>query len=91
MTTTSSREPDILETEKAFLLANREELEAANRGKPYLLIRGAEVHGAFETFGQGVSFGLTLFPTAPFLVRSVLSPEDPPAVKIPVLSLGIPM
>lgn len=81
---------DPLRREKRFLLANIESLAVAHPGK-YLLIQGDAVHGAFETFEAGVTAGLGMFPATAFLVRSVLQPEDPEPINIPVLSLGIPI
>ena len=60
---------DPLAIEKAFLLDNLDELSADHPGK-YLLIKGKAVHGAFETFEQGVVAGTTKFGAGPFLVRS---------------------
>ena len=81
---------DPLSIEKAFLLAHLSRLAGEHPGK-YLLIKGEAVHGAFETFEQGVLAGVGKFPASPFLVRSVLRPEDPKPVNIPALSLGIPL
>ena len=79
---------DPLAAEKAFLQENQEALAAQYPGK-YLLIKGAEVHGAFETYEQGVSAGVQKFAAGPFLVRSVQQPHDSEAPKIPALSIGV--
>ena len=79
---------DPLATEKAFLLENQKALSARHPGK-YLLIEGAEVHGAYETYDQGVIAGVQKFGAGPFLVRSVLQPHDSEAPKIPALSIGV--
>ena len=56
----------------------------------YLLIKGAQVFGAFETYEEGVKEGACAFGVGPFLVRSVLHPEDAEAPSIPALSTGAP-
>ncbi len=80
---------DPLAKEKQFLLQNQAALAERHPGK-YLLIRGEQVHGAFETFEQGVSAGVQQFGAGPFLVRSVLEPKDSEAPSIPALSVGVP-
>ena len=80
---------DPLAKEKAFLRENHEALSSAYPGK-YLLIMGEEVHGAFETYDEGVVAGAKLFGAGPFLVRSVLRPEDADVPSIPALSVGVP-
>ena len=81
---------DPLATEKVFLRENQEALSAQHPGK-YLLIKGAEVHGAFETYDQGVTVGVEKFGSGPFLVRSVQQPQDSEAPSIPALSIGVPL
>lgn len=80
---------DPLSREKAWLGANHERLAADYPGK-FLLIKGEIVHGAFETYEQGVIAGTRKFGAGPFLVRSVLHPDDPEAPNIPALSVGVP-
>ncbi len=81
---------DPLASEKEFLRANLDELAVAHPGK-YLVIQGEKVYAACETYDQGVSEGLRLLAgKRPFLVRSVLHPEDAEAPRIPALALGIP-
>lgn len=81
---------DPLAEEKAYLRANQPELAEKYPGK-YLLIKGNVVHGAFETYEQGVTDGAKLFGAGPFLVRSVLQPDDLEAPSIPALSVGVPL
>ena len=81
---------DPLAREKAFLKESQATLAERHPGK-YLLIRGDEVHGAFETYEQGVTAGVRLFGAGPFLVRSVLNPDDSEAPSIPALSIGVPL
>ena len=80
---------DPLAKEKAFLQQNQAALAIQHPGK-YLLIKGEKVYGAFETYEQGVSAGVQQFGVGPFLVRSVLEPQDPEAPSIPALSVGVP-
>lgn len=79
---------DILATEKTYLVNNNKELSATFPGK-YLLIKGEEVHGAFETFEQGVIAGVQIFGSGPFLVRLVSQLEDAEPPNIPALSVGV--
>lgn len=81
---------DLLSKEKAYLKRNQEEFAKKYPGRQYLVIKGETVHGAYETYEQGVLEGVKLLGAGPFLVRSWLQPEDPQPVNIPVLSLGIP-
>lgn len=80
---------DPLAGEKVFLKENRAALAERHPGK-YLLISGDRVHGAFETYEEGVGAGVRQFGAGPFLVRSVLEPDDAEAPNIPALSVGIP-
>lgn len=80
---------DPLIREKKFLKENQKELSDRFPGK-YLLIRGEEVVGGFETYEQGVSEGAKLLGAGPFLVRSVLKPDDVGSPSIPALSVGVP-
>ena len=80
---------DLLKKEKAYLKDNLDELQKKYPGK-YLLIKGDKVHGAFETFKEGVEAGHRLPDMGRcFLVRSVLEPDDPEPLKIPALTLGL--
>ncbi|MDE0204550.1 MAG: hypothetical protein OXP66_00765 [Candidatus Tectomicrobia bacterium] len=79
----------ILATEKAYLLENLEKLAAEYPGK-YLVIQGESVYGAFETYDEGVQQGVALLGSGPFLVRSVLNPDDE-TLTVPALSVGVPL
>ena len=81
---------DPLAEEKVYLRANQPELAEKYPGK-YLLIKGNVIHVAFETYEQGVTDGAKLFGAGPFLVRSVLQPDDLEAPSIPALSVGVPL
>ena len=80
---------DPLIREKKLLRENQKELSDRFPGK-YLLIKEEEVVGGFETYEQGVSVGAKLFGAGPFLVRSVLKPDDAEPPRIPALSAGVP-
>ena len=80
---------DPLAKEKAYLKANHIELAATYPGK-FLLIKDENVQGAFETYEQGIVAGTELLGAGPFLVRSVLHPDDPEAPSIPALAVGVP-
>lgn len=81
---------DPLAVEKTYLKAHQAELAAAHPGR-FLLIKGEAVRGAFETYDQGVTAGAELFGAGPFLVRSVLHPDDAEPPGIPALSSGVPL
>ena len=81
---------DPLQQEKDYLKSHQEKLAKLYPGK-YLLIKGETVHGAFETYDQGITEGAKLFGAGPFLVRSVLQPNDEDAPSIPALSVGVPL
>lgn len=79
---------DVLETEKSFLVSHQKELAEEHPGK-FLLLKGNQVFGAFETYEQGVIEGTTKFGAGPFLVRSVNATSDADAPSIPALSVGM--
>lgn len=80
---------DILAREKQHLHENLEKLRREHPGK-YVLIQGNQVIGAFETYDEGVDYGVNTVRGKPFLVRNVMKPEDQAAV-VPALSFGIPL
>ena len=81
---------DPLAKEKAYLRSNQDRLAKEFPGK-YLLIKGETVHGAFETYDEGIVTGASAFGAGPFLVRSVMQPDDAEAPSIPTLSIGVPL
>lgn len=81
---------DPLAVEKQYLKEHIEELARGYPGK-YLLIKGAAVHGGFETHDAAVDAGVERFGRGPFLVRSVLHPDDAETVNIPALAVGVPL
>ena len=79
---------DPLAAEKTYLRSRRDELSKRYPGQ-YLLIKGEEVIGAFDSFDQAVEEGVSRYGHGPFLVQSVDQPDDDSPVTIPVLSLGL--
>ena len=67
---------EVLRTERNYIKANREALAARYPGK-YLVIKGEEVLGAYDSHGEGVDAGINMLDGGPFLVRSVDEPDDP--------------
>jgi len=80
---------DLLAVEKAFWAEHREDLAREHQGK-FLLIKGAEVHGVFDSHDEGVIAGVAKFGRGPFWVCNVDKPE-PDVLVIPVLALGMPL
>jgi hypothetical protein len=80
---------DVLAREKAYLRDHQAELAEKFPGK-YLVIQGETIYGAYETYDQGVNEGVALLGVGPFLVRSVLQPDDE-VVNVPALSVGVPL
>lgn len=80
---------ELLAAERAFLKRNIADLAERYPGR-YLLIKGEEVHGAFETYDAGIDAGVRAFGSGPFLVRSVADPE-PETLMIPTLTVGVPL
>jgi hypothetical protein len=80
---------DMLAREKAYLRDHQTELAEKYPGK-YLVIQGETIYGAYETYDQGVNEGVALLGAGPFLVRSVLQPDDE-IVSVPALSVGVPL
>ncbi len=80
----------ILVAERAYLKKHKERLKKEHPGK-HVLIKGEQVHGAYDTREAGILAGVEQFPDArAFLVRSVDRPEDP-VESNPALSLGVPL
>lgn len=80
---------ELLQTETTYLQEHQEELIAKYRERPYLVIKGEKVYGAYETYKQAVHGAVKDRGKGPCLVRSVYHPEDPEPISIPALSLGI--
>ena len=81
---------DPLAVEKRYLKEHIDELTRDHPGK-YLLVKGEAVHGGFETHDAAVDAGVEQFGRGPFLVRSVLHPDDAESVNIPALAVGVPL
>ena len=75
-----------LEQELAYFEANRARLLADHAGK-FVLIKGTERVGTFDTAENAYTAGLQHFGNTPFLIKQVL-PQDPVA-HVPALSLGL--
>ncbi len=83
-------ESGILAIESEFLLDNADDL-FAKYGERFLLIKGPEVHGAYDTPEDAINAGVERFPDdAEFLVRSAASPKNPTYI-IPALAVGAPI
>lgn len=82
---------NLLTVEREYLKENQEALRKEHPGK-YLLIKGTEVRGAYETQDEAIAAGVRMFPEpgATFLVRSVEDVSDP-VFRNPALSIGIPL
>lgn len=80
---------DVLAREKAHLRDNQAEFAEKYPGK-YLVIQGETLHGAYETYDQGVNEGVALLGVGPFLVRSVHRSEDE-VLDVPALWAGVPL
>ena len=68
--------PTMLENEVTTYEQNRERLLATAEGK-YVLIRGKDVSGTFETEMDAITEGYNRFGNVPFLVKQVLQIEIP--------------
>ncbi len=79
----------LLAVEKAFWEERREDLTREHAGK-FLLIKGPEVHGVFDSHDAGVTAGIAMFGRGPFWVCNVDNP-DPDVLVIPALALGVPL
>jgi hypothetical protein len=68
--------PDELATELATFEAHRDELVGSATNK-FVLIRGDEIVGSYETERDAVNEGYRRFGNVPFLVRHVRPTERP--------------
>ena len=78
----------ILTEETEFFEQNRDEFVQEHPNQ-YLLIKGRELFGSFETQTEAVNEGIRLFCAGPFLVRK--AGEGAPVLSNPALSLGVPL
>ena len=81
---------DPLAVEKQYLDDHRHELIDRYPGK-FLVIKGAEVFGGYDSYDEGVAVGVRLFGSGPFLVRNVMQTQDAEAPRIPALAVGVPL
>ncbi len=75
-----------LEQEVAYFEANRTRWLTEHAGK-FVLIKGSELVGAFDTPENAYTAGLEHFGNTEFLIKQVL-PSDP-VIHVPALSLGL--
>lgn len=77
----------MLEKERQYFDENKAKLIAAHSGK-FVLVKDAELIGAFNTIEEAISEGARRFGLSSFLVRQV-TPDPAPDINIPALNLGI--
>jgi hypothetical protein len=65
-----------LETEIAAFERRREELEKYHNGK-FVVFRGEELIGAFDTFDNAAREAVSRFGRGPYLIRQVGAPAPP--------------
>jgi len=68
--------PEVLEQETQTYEQHKPELMSKAEGK-FVLIKGQEVCGVFETMMDAVSQGYERFGNVPFLVKQILEVETP--------------
>jgi len=71
-----------LETEIAAFERQREELEKHHKGK-FVVLRGEEMIGAFDTFDNAAREAVSRFGRGPYLIPQVSAP--PPAMPASVM------
>lgn len=76
----------MLENEVAFYIEQKPELLARHSGM-FVLIKGRELIGVFNTIEEALSEGARRYGLSSFLVRQVLAEE--PEITVPALTLGI--
>ena len=77
----------MLETERQYFAQNHTELIAKHLGK-FVVIKGEELVGVFNTIEEALSEGARQFQLQPFLVREVTI-KGPQDINIPALTLGL--
>ena len=76
----------MLEDERRYYQAHVDEWLSRYPGK-FVVVRGEELVGAFDTIGEALAEGARRFGLTPFLVRRV--ERTPEKVTIPALALGL--
>ena len=76
----------LLADEIAYYDAHKKKLMREHR-EQYLLIKGSELIGSYESEDEAVAEGIRRFVSEPFLVR--LAGEDTPILSVPLLSIGM--
>ena len=77
---------DVLAKEQTYYEAHRLEYLQRYAGK-FLLIRGEEFHGAYDTFADALASSAEKFGDVPVFIKQVESDEKP--LSFPALQLGI--
>lgn len=77
---------EVLAEERRFYAAQRESLLRAYEGK-YVLIKGSELVGAFDTPNAAYEEGLRRFGNVAMLIVQVR--RDQPTSQVPALTLGL--
>lgn len=77
----------MLETERQYFAQHHAELIAKHLGK-FVVIKGEELIGVFNTIEEALSEGARQFRLESFLVREVTI-KDPQDINIPALTLGL--
>ena len=77
----------MLEQERKYFAENRDELLARYPGK-FVLVKGDELIGTFNTIEEALADGARRFATESFLVRQVTA-ADEKEISIPALTLGL--
>ena len=75
-----------LEKELEFFNSNREGWLKEHEGK-YVLVKGMETVGFFDTVEKAYAEGIKRFGNFPFLIKQILREE--PKEEIPALTLGL--
>ena len=76
----------LLTDEIAYYDAHKKQLMHEHRER-YLLIKGSDLIGSYESEDEAVADGIRRFSSEPFLVR--LAGEDTPVLSVPLLSIGM--
>lgn len=76
----------MLDQERQYYLAHEADWSKTRSGK-FVVVRGEEVVGFFDSLDEALRAGATRFGLAPFLVRRVGEGEQ--TVTVPALTLGL--
>ena len=76
----------LLERERTFYAAHEDEWAAAHPGR-FVVVRGDQLLGAFDSMEEALAAGAAAFGMDSFLIRKVGQKQD--EVNIPALALGL--